>query len=132
MVTKSERAMNGYQSAMSKYFVFQGRSSRSEYWVFVFVYILIGIAAQILDMFLGTYSPGGEVGLVGALVGLVHLIPSIAVAVRRLHDTDRTGWWLLIILVPLVGFIVLLIFFVLPSTPGKNRFGPPPVDPATA
>jgi uncharacterized membrane protein YhaH (DUF805 family) len=124
--------MNGYQLAMSKYFVFQGRSSRSEYWVFVLVYILIGIAAQVLDMFLGTYNAAGEVGLLGALVGLAHLIPSIAVAVRRLHDTDRTGWWLLIILIPLVGFIVLLIFFVLPSSPGNNRFGPPPVDPPAA
>jgi uncharacterized membrane protein YhaH (DUF805 family) len=60
------------------------------------------------------------------LFGLAVLIPSIAVGARRLHDTDRSGWWLLIALIPFIGAIVLLVFFVLPGTQGTNRFGPDP------
>ncbi|WP_455430719.1 DUF805 domain-containing protein [Phytohabitans flavus] len=60
------------------------------------------------------------------LLNLALFLPGLAVAVRRLHDTDRTGWWVLIALVPIVGFIVLLVFFLMDGTPGPNRFGPSP------
>jgi uncharacterized membrane protein YhaH (DUF805 family) len=66
------------------------------------------------------------VGLLGGIYGLAIIIPSIAVSVRRLHDIDRTGWWVLISLVPVIGTIVLLVFAVLDGTPGENRFGPNP------
>ena len=78
-----------------------------------------------LDYVLGIGDPTRGIGVLGGIVSLVHLIPGIAVSVRRLHDIDRTGWWLLIGFVPLIGAIVLLIFYVTPGTPGANRFGPP-------
>lgn len=69
---------------------------------------------------------GSSTGFIGLVASLVLLLPSLAVGVRRLHDTDRTGWWLLIGVVPIIGAIVLIVFFVLDSTPGANRFGPNP------
>ncbi|PWE55953.1 DUF805 domain-containing protein [Metarhizobium album] len=106
-------------SALSKYVVFSGRASRSEYWWFVLFNIIVSIVAAGVDAALGIQA-------VGALVSLALLLPGIAVGVRRLHDIDKSGWWLLIAFVPLIGFIVLIYFFVQPSQPGDNRFGPPP------
>ena len=68
----------------------------------------------------------GGPGVIGILYSLVILIPSIAVSVRRLHDTSRSGWWLLLCLIPLIGMVVLLIFMVQDSKPGQNQYGPNP------
>jgi uncharacterized membrane protein YhaH (DUF805 family) len=95
---------------------------------------LVSLAAQILDTWLG-FAPSGidtnyglRAGVITGIVGLALFLPSLAVGVRRLHDTDRSGWWLLIVLIPIIGWLVLLFFFVSPGTPGPNRFGPSPVD----
>ena len=89
--------------------------------------VLVSIVASILDNALGlTFVDGSSNGFIGLIASLALLLPTLAVAVRRLHDTDKTGWWLLIALVPIVGAIVLIVFFVLDSTPGANRFGPSP------
>lgn len=119
------------RSVLSQYVQFGGRARRSEYWWFVLFSILVGIVAAILDVALGTDSSSSawSAGLVGTLVNLALLLPSLAVGVRRLHDTNRSGWWLLIALIPLVGAIVLIVFFVQDSTPGPNRFGPSPKEP---
>jgi uncharacterized membrane protein YhaH (DUF805 family) len=117
--------MSGYVRAMQRYFEVSGRSTRSEYWFFVLFVFIFNIVAGILDALLGLGDPMQGIGLLGGIVSLVHLIPSITVGIRRLHDIDRTGWWLLIAFVPLIGFIVLIVFFVTGSTPGVNRFGPP-------
>ncbi|MEM7710586.1 MAG: DUF805 domain-containing protein [Pseudomonadota bacterium] len=111
---------------LERYATFSGRASRSEFWWFV----LFCFAASFVLSFLERLFTGGEPGngLLGAIFSLAALIPSLAVSVRRLHDIDRTGWWLLLGLVPLVGVIVLLIFYVLPGTPGANRFGSNPKD----
>jgi uncharacterized membrane protein YhaH (DUF805 family) len=66
------------------------------------------------------------IGILGGLFALAMLIPSISVGVRRLHDTDRSGWWLLLGLIPVIGAIVLIVFYLLDSQPGENRFGPNP------
>jgi uncharacterized membrane protein YhaH (DUF805 family) len=115
------------RSVLTQYVGFTGRARRSEYWWFTLFTVLVGLAAAILDSGLGT-TPGsdGSTGVIGIIVNLALLLPTLAVAVRRLHDTDRSGWWLLIGLVPIVGAIVLLVFFVLDSTPGTNRFGANP------
>ncbi len=118
--------MNWFLTALKKYAVFQGRAQRSEYWFFVLFYTLIAIALAIVDGVTGTFSRSAGVGLLGGIFALAMIMPSLAVGVRRLHDTDRSGWWLLIGLVPLIGVIVLIIFFVLDSQPGANRFGPYP------
>lgn len=111
---------------LKKYADFSGRAPRAEYWWFYLLIIIGYIVATILDSLLGLDGAVGPYGIVTALFGLAVLIPSIAVGARRLHDTDRSGWWLLIGLIPLIGAIVLLVFFVLPGTQGSNRFGPDP------
>jgi uncharacterized membrane protein YhaH (DUF805 family) len=115
--------MDWYLQALRKYTVFTGRARRKEYWFFVLFNILISAALGIVDSFIGTYS---GVGLFGGLYALGVLLPWIAVSIRRLHDTGRSGWWLLIWLVPFIGWIVLLIFMVLDGQPGDNEYGPSP------
>jgi uncharacterized membrane protein YhaH (DUF805 family) len=85
--------------------------------------IVVGIVLAGIDALLGTFSSSSNIGLLSGIYGLAILIPSLAVTVRRLHDTDRTGWWILIGLVPLIGGIVLLVFALLDRTPGDNRYG---------
>lgn len=121
--------MNWYIGVLKKYAVFSGRARRKEYWMFVVFNILATIAIGIVDNVFGLVSQSG-VGTLGLVYALAVLLPSLAVAVRRLHDTDRTGWWLLIAFVPLIGLIVLLVFFFLNSQPGQNRFGPNPKEAA--
>jgi uncharacterized membrane protein YhaH (DUF805 family) len=107
-----------------KYAGFLGRARRSEYWFFVLFTVVVGIVASIVDAILGTRSGSGA-GLIQALAQLALLLPGIAVGVRRLHDTSRSGWWLLLGLIPVVGAIVLIVFFVQDSH-GENRYGPSP------
>ncbi|MGC4880661.1 DUF805 domain-containing protein [Micromonospora sp. DT43] len=115
------------KSVFSQYVGFKGRARRSEYWWFVLFTFLVILAAAILDNVLGlTVGEDSSTGYITLVAYLALLLPTLAVAVRRLHDTDRAGWWLLIGLVPIVGGIVLLVFYVLDSTPGANRFGPNP------
>ncbi len=118
--------MNWFMIALKKYAVFEGRAQRSEYWYFVLFYTLIAIGLAIVDSATGTFAAPAGLGLLGGIFTLAMLIPSLAVSIRRLHDTDRRGWWLFIGLVPFIGVIVLIIFFVLDSQPNTNRFGPNP------
>jgi uncharacterized membrane protein YhaH (DUF805 family) len=121
-----------------RYAEFSGRSQRKEYWMFELLilivyavcFALITMGAPTVDPYTGQMSGGSALATIGsALLGLFALgtiIPALAVSVRRLHDTDKSGWWILIALVPLVGAIVLLVFYVTDGTPGTNRFGPDP------
>lgn len=118
--------MSWFLAALKKYADFSGRAQRSEYWFFVLFYILIDILLIIVDRMTGSFSAGAGMGLLSGLFSLAMIIPSLAVSVRRLHDTDRSGWWLLIALVPLIGAIVLLVFYVQDSQPDENRFGANP------
>jgi uncharacterized membrane protein YhaH (DUF805 family) len=118
--------MSWFVEALKKYAVFSGRSRRKEYWYFVLFVVFISIVLSTIDGLFGTYHRESGAGLLSTMFSLAVLIPSIAVSVRRLHDIDRTGWWVLISLVPLVGWIVLLVFHVQDGTPGPNRFGPDP------
>lgn len=107
---------------VKKYADFQGRATRPEFWWFMLaVAIATLIAAVIDDGLIG----GGEI--VETIVGLATVIPSLAVGVRRLHDTDRSGWWQLLHLVPLIGLIVLIVWWATPGIAAPNRFGEPPV-----
>lgn len=112
--------MNWYLEVLKKYAVFTGRARRKEYWMFVLFNIIIVLVLGFIESLVG--GPG----VIGALYSLAVLIPSIAVAVRRLHDTDRTGWWILLLLIPFIGAIVLFVFMVLDGTPGQNKYGPNP------
>ncbi len=115
--------MNWYLAVLKKYAVFGGRARRKEYWYFQLFSILIYIVITIIDGVTGTFSPEGGFGLLGSLYCLAVLIPGFAVVVRRLHDTGKSGWWLWIVLVPLVGAIVMLVFMVQDSQPGENQYG---------
>jgi uncharacterized membrane protein YhaH (DUF805 family) len=117
--------MNWYLAVLKKYAVFQGRARRQEYWYFFLFNIVIAIALGMLDGILDT--PGTpESGLLSTLYSLAILVPSIAVGVRRLHDSGRKGWWMLIGLLPLIGALVLLYFFIQDSQPGSNEYGANP------
>ncbi len=126
--------MNWYVQVLKKYADFSGRARRKEYWMFVLFNVLISVVLTIIDFMLGTYSASIGIGLLGGIYACAVLIPAIAVTVRRLHDTDRSGWWFLIVLIPVIGPIVLLVFMIIDGTPGTNRFGPSPkeVVPAVA
>lgn len=112
------------------YFGFEGRASRSEYWWFALFAVLLGIVTSIIDGILGTVTANG-IGLISSIASLALIIPSIAVAVRRLHDTDRSGWFYLLNFIPIIGWIVLIIFFIQQGTNGRNRFGDDPLRPAS-
>lgn len=111
---------------LQKYADFSGRAPRSEYWWFVLLQLVVMIFAMLVDSMLGTDVAGTGYGYVYMLTALALLVPCIAVGVRRLHDTDRSGWWMLIALVPLIGAIVLLVFFVGEGSKGDNQYGPDP------
>lgn len=117
---------------LRKYAQFSGRARRSEYWLFTLFIILVEIVYLVLVSVAGGGTSGNMNGLGMALTGLYGLfilgviIPSLAVGFRRLHDTDRSAWWLLIALLPFIGGLVLLVFNVLPGTTGANKYGPDP------
>ena len=112
--------MDWYLQVLQKYAVFEGRARRKEYWFFVLFNFIISIVISVAEAGIGT---GGILGLIYVL-GV--FLPSVGVGIRRLHDTDRSGWWLLVGLIPLIGFIILIVLLALDSTPGDNRFGPNP------
>jgi uncharacterized membrane protein YhaH (DUF805 family) len=116
--------MEWYLAALKKYATFSGRARRSEYWYFVLFNSLIFIGLAIVD----AVVIGSKIGVLGTIFNLATLVPSLAVFFRRLHDTGRSGWWWLIVLIPILGWIVLLIFLIKDSDPGDNRFGPNPKD----
>lgn len=118
--------MDWYLGVLRKYAEFTGRARRREYWTFVLFNILISIGLSIIDSLTGSFTLERGFGVLGGLYALAVLIPSLAVGVRRLHDTNRSGWWLLIGLIPCIGFIVLIIFTVEDSQAGDNQYGPNP------
>ncbi|MGO4998306.1 DUF805 domain-containing protein [Oceanisphaera sp. W20_SRM_FM3] len=118
--------MNWYLDVLKNYATFGGRARRKEYWMFILFNIIISIVLGFIDGLIGTYNIESGFGLLSGLYSLAILIPSLAVSIRRLHDTDRSGWWLLIGFIPLIGAIVLLVFMLLDSTPEQNKFGANP------
>ena len=118
--------MSWFFGVYKKYAVFSGRARRKEYWFFSLFLAITYVLLMIVDGITGTLDPMSDLGLFSGIYVLGSILPSIAVSVRRLHDTDRSGWWFLISLIPLIGGIVLLVFLCLDSSPGQNRFGANP------
>ncbi len=117
--------MHWYIDVLRKYTVFEGRARRKEYWIFALISALILIFLSLIDEMTG-WKVWDDEGVLSLVYSIAVFVPTLAVVVRRLHDTDRSGWWVLIALIPLVGAIVLLVFLILKGNEGDNRFGPDP------
>ena len=112
--------MNYYLDCIkSKYFCFEGRARRKEYWMFTLVNFVITLVLGFIDQ---KFTKG----ILQLIYGLAVLLPALGVSVRRLHDIGKSGWWWLIVLIPFVGAIVMLVFMLIDSQPGANKYGPNP------
>ena len=157
MTTATMTPVDWAKRPLQKYADFSGRAPRSEYWWYVLATIIANLIAMVLDSILGLDRAVGPYGILSTLLMLALLVPGLAVSVRRLHDTNRSGWWVLIAVIPylmvgvaagmaaatgsmaglgtagilsilaFIGLIVLLVFMILPGTPGDNRYGPNPL-----
>jgi uncharacterized membrane protein YhaH (DUF805 family) len=117
---------------LKRYADFSGRSRRKEYWMFVLGIFLAAIVLSIIEGILGLSGMvGGVYGPLTTILLLGVLIPSIAVQVRRFHDQDKSGWFLLLAFIPFIGGLIVLVFMCLEGTKGPNRFGPDPKDPGS-
>ena len=115
--------MNWYLKVVKdNYANFKGRARRHEYWMFAFINLMIAVLLSIIDAVV--FGPGNF--MLSSLYMLVVLIPGIAVAVRRLHDTGRSGWWMLLALIPVIGVVALIVMMCIDSTPAPNRYGASP------
>ena len=117
--------MNWYFAVLKKYAVFSGRARRKEYWMYSLFNIIILIALGVVEGIAGSNPESGG-GVLTLLYFLAVILPSLAVTVRRFHDTGKSGWWVLIGLVPMIGPIVMLVFMVQDSQAGDNQYGPNP------
>jgi uncharacterized membrane protein YhaH (DUF805 family) len=113
-------------SGFSNYVNFSSRAARSEYWFWALFFALVYLVTAIIDVLIMSAGNGG-IGVLSGLAALALFLPSLAVTIRRLHDLDRSGWWVFLGFVPLVGGIILLIWYCSKGTDGSNRFGPDPL-----
>jgi len=112
------------QSGFSNYVNFSGRAVRSEYWYWVLFVVLLSIVTNIID---AVISGTSGFAILSTIVSLALFLPGLAVGIRRLHDLDKSGWWTLLIFIPLVGAIILIVWACTRGTLGPNRFGPDPL-----
>jgi uncharacterized membrane protein YhaH (DUF805 family) len=113
-----------------KYADFRGRARRSEYWFFILFTVIVSVAGSVLDSVFDIRSASYSTGPIQGILQLALFVPTIAVAARRLHDTGRSGWWQLITVIPVIGWIILIVFLVQDSQPA-NQHGPNPKTDAT-
>jgi len=120
--------MHWYLDVLRNYATFSGRAQRAEYWIFTLINTFIYVALLILDVVAGTAGEDAAAGLgvISMLYCLAVLLPCLALFIRRLHDTNKSGWWFWLCLIPFLGGLILLIFMVTDSTPGDNDYGPNP------
>ncbi|MFD9395975.1 DUF805 domain-containing protein [Streptomyces sp. NPDC060000] len=111
--------MHWYVDVLKKYAVFSGRARRQEYWMFTLINVIISIVLAIIDAAIGS-------SILGIVYTLAVLLPALGVAVRRLHDTGRSGGWIFIALIPLVGTIILIVFLASEGKQEPNQYGPNP------
>lgn len=117
--------MSWYLEVLKKYTVFSGRARRQEYWMFVLINMVIALVLAFIDSQIGLMSETGY-GVLSGVYSLAIFVPALAVAVRRLHDTDRSGIWYFIAFVPVIGGLALLYFCVLDGDAGMNQYGANP------
>lgn len=115
------------QCITKKYAKFSTRASRTEFWLFTLFYCIAAVGLSVIDLMVGTWDAESGVGVFSGIFLLVTFIPNLAVSVRRLHDTNRRGWWLLLYFLPLIGFIWIIVLYCLEGSDGENRFGADPL-----
>lgn len=115
--------MEWFKLALTNAFVMNARARRSEYWFFFLFNVIIGFVLGFTDGLLGTYNDHYNIGLLSGIANLVLLIPSFTVCVRRLHDTNHSGFFMLWLLLPIIGFFVVLLQLVKDSAPEENKYG---------
>ncbi|MDR1730452.1 MAG: DUF805 domain-containing protein [Prevotellaceae bacterium] len=113
--------MEWFLKVLRQYADFEGRARRKEFWMFTLFYCIFNVVAGIIDGLLGF-----RVGIFGGILALGLLIPSLAVSVRRLHDIGKSGWWLFLLLIPVIGWIIIFVWDCQDSQPGENQYGPNP------
>lgn len=118
--------MNYFLQALRNYAVFSGRARRKEFWMFALFQFLLNIVTAILDNVLGTTILDGSSGYLSLMTTFALIIPNLSVSVRRLHDVNKSGWFLLIAIIPIVGVIWLLILDCTEGTRGENNYGSDP------
>ncbi len=118
--------MNWYLEVLKKYAVFKGRARRKEFWMYILFNMIFTFVAMGLDNLLGTTYKNINYGIFYTLYVLAVIVPGLAVEIRRLHDVGKSGWWLFIALVPLIGSIWLIVLLATDSQPGENPYGPNP------
>jgi len=119
--------MQWFTDVIKKYAVFNGRARRKEFWMFTLFSVIISIILSIIDRAIGTtYGANDSSGVLQSIYGLAILLPTIGVAIRRMHDTGRSGWWILISLIPCVGWIIFIVFAAQEGNAGDNQHGPDP------
>ncbi|WPC72828.1 DUF805 domain-containing protein [Vibrio porteresiae] len=116
--------MYHYLYALRQFRNFHGRARRKEFWHFYLINIVIGLILSLLDGLFGTINPVNGAGMISAIYALIIIVPSIALFVRRIHDTGRSGWWLLLLFIPVIGFFTSLYFALKDSQPYENEYGP--------
>ncbi len=125
-----KESINWFITTLKKSFDFTGRARRKEFWNFILIYLLVlmslGIAESLTNVIKVEIGMGLHIGLLNGIYILLMLCPTLTVTTRRLHDTNRSGWWQLINLVPFAGFIVMLIFTSEDGCPGENQYGKNP------
>lgn len=125
--------MTWFVTALKRYADFSGRSRRKEYWMFVLFAFVISLGLGFIDGVIGTYDEAAGVGLLSGLFTLGVFVPSLSVTARRLHDIEKSGWLQLLFLIPLVGWILWLVWMTRESNGGANQYGPDPkYSPVTA
>lgn len=114
------KPVNYYLDVLKNYVGFRGRARRAEFWWFTLVTEIIGLLLSVVDDAISDH------GIVGDLYTLATLLPGLAVTFRRLHDSDRSAWWILFGIIPIIGWITLIVLLCQDSTPGPNKYGPNP------
>ncbi|HPH52880.1 MAG TPA: DUF805 domain-containing protein [Bacteroidales bacterium] len=123
--------MKWFVKCMKQYADFGGRARRTEFWMFVLFNIIFSVIASLIDRAIGFKIGAIQMGIIGLIYSLAVLIPALAVSVRRLHDIGKSGWMILINLIPFIGWIWFIVLMVKDSQPGENQYGPNPKEVTT-
>ena len=115
--------MHHFMDALTKYAVFSGRATRQQYWMYSLFYLIFYLLFSLLDLWFSVYNASIGLGMISGMFAVAMALPSLAILIRRLHDIGKTGWWVLILFIPIIGALVTLIFLLLDSEKQQNQYG---------